>query len=870
MNRNHRKQSINLFWIYTTLFIVTAVITYAIFVRYRRTLVTFADGYNESLPVFIYTGRYFRTLFHHITHDFSIPLYDFTIGFGEDIAGALSWEGFGDPFTLISVFTPSRYAAYGFSLMALLKYYAAGVAFLYCCRKTGIEGMTAAAASLSYAFCGFALYYGGIFYTFTSALIYFPLYILGVRNIVLSDKNAPVRAFSLLGTSVFLLSLSGFYYLYMNTVIGGLYFLILYFQRRQEQNRRSFLCLAGQVVLQYLTGMAMAAGILFPTINEYLISKRQGSLRETMQYLLQMPDVSSMKQTLANLVMPDYENGLGFCILTITFLILLFLQKRRYTAGKIMMGILLAGLFIPGFGSIMNGFSYSISRWDYMLYFGAIYYMARLMQDHQSLDKVERIAALITVICTLLCCLLFSVKVNGKHGEAFWLRFIVYGVMALFCLLVLYQPRMPRNALALLLIGNVIIGSMWFYTDRPGGYGFVRNFRGDAVRDVTGSVTAALAWEQESDEHFSRIDVYDASLASSLILNVPTASSYYSMSNGNIYDFFSRTGISSGIRGMYFCLRGLDGRKTTESLLSVRAYTKNDAGNDVVRVPHEDRLPMGIAFDNVITEEEADTLEAVTVSSSLLDTLIIGSEVSQNGEIPHNRYVRLPYKTVEEGIICNNNTGELKTQKEAVCRGIINNESLDTGRDYEYYLLLRDFRYQDPATEMDIDINGRSIQLKGTTVAYHIDSDDYLVLLNTDGQNPSFNITFPDAGTFTLSGTEILAVDVTDLGNRIRERQIEAMTDTVIGVNSVSGSIDTKAGNWYFFSIPWSEDWHCCIDGERAESVRADYGFSAVYVPAGSHDINFRYQPAYAIPMFAAMAAGWGIGLFSLLRRRER
>lgn len=854
---------------YTLLFVITAAITYAVFVRDRRTLVTFADGYNESLPVFIYTGRYFRSLLSHIIYDNAVPMYDFSIGFGEDVAGTLSWEGFGDPFTLVSVFVPTRFAAYGFSSMALMKYYAAGLTFLYCCQKTRIEGMTAVSASIAYAFCGFGLYYGGIFYTFTSALIYFPLYMLGVRDIVVTGKNAPVRAFSLLGASVFLLSLSGFYYLYMNTVIGSIYFLILYFQRRREKDRRSFAGLVGHVILQYLTGMAMAAGILLPTINEYLISKRQGSLQETIQYLTQLPDLESIKKTLSYLIMPDYEDGLGFCVLTIIFLVLLFLQRGKYTTGKIIMVILLVGLAVPGFGSVMNGFSYSVSRWDYMLYFCAIYSMARLIQDHQRLSNMEKATALIAVLCIFTCYLLFYTETNDETEEGIYLRFLVYGILALLCLIVLYRARLSKNALAFLLTANVVISSLLFYTDCPGGYDFVRNFRGNAVKDVTGSVTASLSWEQENRDAFSRIDVYDASLASSLILNVPTASSYYSMSNGSIYEFFSHAGISSGIRGSYFCLRGLDGRKTTESLLSVRAYTRNDAGDDIVRIPEDDRLPMGIAFDNVITEKEADSLDSLTISSSLLDTLIIDEDTLQGGKAPQNRYITIPFYTIEDGISWDKEAGKLKTTAGAVCRGSIDAGALNSDRDYEFYILIRGFKYQDPVTETNIDINGRTVQLKGTIVSYHVDSDDYLVLLNADEQHPSFTITFPDAGTFEMSGVEVLAVDVTDIPDRIRDRQREAMKDTVIGVNSVSGSIETKTGNWYFFSIPWCEDWICYIDGEKVETARADYGFTAVYVPSGRHRIDFQYQPAYKIPMLAMMVLGWGTGIFSLLRRRK-
>ena len=184
-------------------------------------------------------------------------------------------------------------------------------------------------------------------------------------------------------------------------------------------------------------------------------------------------------------------------------------------------------------------------------------------------------------------------------------------------------------------------------------------------------------------------------------------------------------------------------------------------------------------------------------------------------------------------------------------------------------MLLTNFHYLDPVTETNIDVNGRTIQLKGTTVSYHVDSDDYLVRINTDGKNPTFTMTFPDSGTFSLGDVQVLAVDVTDLGEKIQERQNGAMTDTLIGINKVSGHLESSTDSWYFFSIPWCSAWKCEIDGAEAETVRADYGFTAVRIPAGNHDIVFSYHPIYEFPMIIALVGGWGICILSLIRRRK-
>ena len=41
-----------------------------------------------------------------IEHTFQIPIFDFNIGFGDDIVNTLSYYVMGDPFALLSVFVP--------------------------------------------------------------------------------------------------------------------------------------------------------------------------------------------------------------------------------------------------------------------------------------------------------------------------------------------------------------------------------------------------------------------------------------------------------------------------------------------------------------------------------------------------------------------------------------------------------------------------------------------------------------------------------------------------------------------------------------------------------------------------------------------
>lgn len=50
--------------------------------------------------------------------------------------------------------------------------------------------------------------------------------------------------------------------------------------------------------------------------------------------------------------------------------------------------------------------------------------------------------------------------------------------------------------------------------------------------------------------------------------------------------------------------------------------------------------------------------------------------------------------------------------------------------------------------------------------------------------------------------------------------------------------------NLLFFSVPYDECFTAYVDGVETKIVKADFGFSAVLVPEGDHEVEFRYEVA--------------------------
>ena len=68
-----------------------------------------------------------------------------------------------------------------------------------------------------------------------------------------------------------------------------------------------------------------------------------------------------------------------------------------------------------------------------------------------------------------------------------------------------------------------------------------------------------------------------------------------------------------------------------------------------------------------------------------------------------------------------------------------------------------------------------------------------------------------------------------------------------------------------FSEIYYPQGWHAFIDGKETEILRADYVLRALAVPAGKHEIEFKFEPKpYLIGNKVTLASSWVVLLISL------
>lgn len=102
----------------------------------------------------------------------------------------------------------------------------------------------------------------------------------------------------------------------------------------------------------------------------------------------------------------------------------------------------------------------------------------------------------------------------------------------------------------------------------------------------------------------------------------------------------------------------------------------------------------------------------------------------------------------------------------------------------------------------------------------------------------------------------------------------EEVLTTSSGPSSVRYSVTNGCDGILVFAEPYYPGWHVSVDRQPVPILRANYAFSAVYLPAGQHIVERRYQPASlrlgaVISVVCCGAIGGGVAA-RLLRRRSR
>lgn len=923
------------FFIYTILFIFASLIVFSGSFLSGKTLINTGDGWNQHYRALVYYSTYLKSIFKELLfqHRLVIPAWDFCIGEGSDILRTMHYYAIGDPFSVFSVFVPTRFMYLYYDGMILLRMYLSGIAFSCLCFKTGQKNPNAVlAGSMTYVFSYWAIK-GAMHHFFLTPMFYLPLLILGVEKIL--RKERPY----LFILTVFFSAISNLYFFYILVLLT-----IFYVAVRMIASYRKDLRLAWQMFLRIATasvlGVLLSAVIFLPVIPAFLESSRMSAenaihLFYPISYYIKYPSLFVTWEKTPNWLC------LGFSVPALVAAFLLFYKRgeQKLRILKVLFLLCVMMSLFPVFGHILNGFSYKVNRWSFAFALVSAYILTAVWPSLMNLKKKEGIFLLCCLSGYLIVCMLLQHlqdELKGSAATANICSAVVLAFLFLGLLLLLRDKkdisRQKQWAALLLVFISIFNNNYWHNKVPEQNFNAASNHR--EVASMTGltsdeaSVVQRIA-DMEGVDEFYRFSGDSLTPNANISSRVPSTQFYWSLSNSNVLESREATELMESRSQMY---TGYDGRTGQTALASVRYYVQPanisapvpygftdvnntvDGGWRIYR--NDDTLPLSYTYDSCMTEEMWNELSAIEKQEAMLKTCIL--KENEEGIAPWTPEFAsqdVDYKLIckGDGIQIKDNAFVVTSPKSAVklkFSGLKDSETYVSIRGLFYegttkYDLYSDDERIDPLNRYSgSDWDGLSADEKksilqnkilkgkpastymtlksstGTVRTLDYDTEDanfynnrhdFTVNLGySEKAAKSITIKFKNIGIYKFDSIHVACQPMKGYKEQIKARKADTLENLRLETNTVTGSISLESPKLLCLSIPYSEGWKAYVDGKKTTLSRANIQYMAVALDAGEHEVRLVYAtPLLREGIYISAAAFLFFAVLIFLRERK-
>lgn len=836
--------------LYTSLFVFTFLLAYSPFLLEGKSFIWTGDGRTQHYPALVYIGRYLRQIILNILHgDWSIPLFDMNIGLGSDVIATLNYYGFGDPLYLLSVFVPTKYIEYLYNFLAIFRLYLAGLSFSLLCRYQKKRPPFILAGALIYVFSGYAIFSAVRHPYFINPMIQLPLLIIGIDKVIQRKKSY------LFIFAVFYSALCGFYFLYMMTIMLGIYTLVRFFEVVSKNRVKDFVQMAGRVIGNYLLGIGMSAMLFVPAVIGFLYSSRSGQTiaRDFFSY-----GWNYYRNNLLRLIGANGSwDALSIAAVSLFALVLLFsMRGRRYWTLKLLLAAGAVIYVLPLGGYIMNGFGYPSQRWTFGLVLLISYVVTEIMPTLLSLSYRQKIVCFAVLFIYMMC--IFS---SSKTRNAYYVVGVAMLAITLVVLLLFGDEAVrgiARNtgaiACILLIISNVSVNAIYrFAKDQVNYINSFTPYGSETERLETAPVREA---ESYLNKYSGRFDSSSSFHNTGMVWRVPTSSIYWSNINANIADYWIDT--ENIQQSFTFNIYGTDQRTIMSTLLSTRYYIENE--NRTQYIPYgytlidqtkdqrqiyenEYNLPWGYTYDSYISYEELAQMNGLEQEECMLQNIALHTELNS---IPKGA----PASAIHEIAYAIQKETNLKW-KDGILKVEKDNASLNLDfqmpEGTEGYLRLQGFDINNSGqSSFNVTVRSENISKSATARStadnWYFGRENYLHNLGySQEERTSCTITFPKKGTYRLEAIELFALPMDKYPEQVEALRAEPLENIQFGTNRVTGTVNLSKNKILCMSIPYSKGWSAKVDGEPAEILRGNIMFMALPLKEGYHEVEFTY-----------------------------
>lgn len=429
---------------------------------------------------------------------------------------------------------------------------------------------------------------------------------------------------------------------------------------------------------------------------------------------------------------------------------------------------------------------------------------------------------------------------------------------------------------------------------------------------------------------FYRYTTYNPENNTSILYGVSNTQYYWSLSNASTSQFFNETGQLNRMIHLYDTL---DDRTMLNEIAGIRYFLGNDADgvpfgyekkeglsyDNYDLWPENDRLdrfacnvyenryalPFGFTSDRWISREDYEKMDIPQRQQALMQGILLEADpggdftqVSEGGFAFSDR--RVPVQIGFDGAqISEKEDGKLSFTVEGQTHTVtVRFAGLPA---CETSLYIRGLQYEPPAgragsTKFLLSVTGYAgeNEVAAKQIGFTTPRDpwttgrkDFVVNMRyREEALDRIELALPAEGTFSVDAIEVVCQPMTEYPAQAQALRESGLTDLEIhemgesfATEKITGHIELTAPKILCLQIPRTAGWTAYVDGIQAELLQADTMFSALLVPAGSHDIELRYQTP-GLRLGVVISAGtlllillFGIiytVIFTILGHRER
>ena len=799
-----KKERYNYIWIF-----LSGVVLYLLSVLpsviYRGGLFYYYGDYNFQ------TIEFYTSAVEAVKNGFFY--WNPNIEWGASMAGSYAFYLWGSPFFWISTLFPTSWIPYILPVIMSLRYGCAALTAYVWIRQYTRTSRGAVIGALLYAFSGYQAV-NIVFSSFHDVTAFFPLY-LYIFDRLMQRKDWSRTVFALMTALMLIIN---YYFFFGEVVFLIMYFFVRYYEYKPKEKPADYFAtnkkrmkanfsLFLNALLCGALGVVLASFFIVQAMNGLVGNTRLGNIIQgnallaydssltiwtIIKSLFFVPELMGRQALFQNTEISWASVSLYLPCISIAGVIAYIRSvKNKWSDWTIRMIVILSVVaVIPGLNALFSALNVQYyARWFYIPIL-IMSMMTSVAFENEDVKEIKTASKAVLFITGGL--LIFSFLPGQRtpvakgflsipdNFEDYWLVVVSTVFLMLILFYVAYGNRKMKEGQKF--ISNEVIGVVALSVVIMTGcvlFNGTKVYTNSAADDF---VSQCLEGRPELDESlYTRIENDNSVRNWSLIWNMPNNNIFLSTVHPSTFEVFENLTFITRTQISPIPLNCIGLRQ----LLSTRYYLNNQRKADIINVEI-------YSFSEETDEETSETNV----------TLLSGADATGEEDIPQG----FEYYGETDGFDV-----------------YVNPHFIPMGFTYDYFI--RDELFQRIKNDVELKIYASDRILVRDLILTDEQAERYADILEEDAEYPEE----------ALSEEEFYRLS--------DERAASACTTFTYDPSGYQATIDLPRENLVFFTIPWDKGFTAYVDGEQATLEKVDYGFIAVLVPAGEHEIRLEWKP---------------------------